>query len=84
MFRAIKIKLLPVFLLINFTVIVNLVFGGLLTKLFLGNSFVQPNVDLFILSSIFVPCLLFFFITTVYRENLFNTGIPHVISFFEK
>lgn len=74
MFRAIKIKLLPVFLLINFTVIVNLVFGGLLTKLFLGNSFVQPNVDLFILSSIFVPCLLFFFITTVYRENLFNTG----------
>lgn len=72
--RIINVKLLPVFLLINFTVIVNLVFGGLLTKVLLGNSFVQPNVDLFIMSSIFVPCSLFFFIIIVFRENLFNNG----------
>ena len=73
-FNLIKVRFLPTFLIINLTVIINLVLGGYLTKLFLGTSFVQPGVDMFILSSIFVPGFIFIIIYVLFGKIAFNNG----------
>ena len=70
----INIRFFAIFFIVNLTVIVDLVFGGFITKIALGESFVQPYVDTFILSTIFFPSLLFFFLYIIFNRNRFHNG----------
>lgn len=68
--KYLGIKFFPFFFIININVIVDLVFGGVITKLAIGDFFVQPYVDFFILSTIFFPSFVFLFIYPFYRKYL--------------
>ena len=72
--KYLGIKFFPFFFIININVIVDLVFGGFITKLAIGDLFVQPYVDFFILSTIFFPSFVFLFLYPLLSRKYLDDG----------
>lgn len=72
--KYLGIRFFPFFFIININVIIDMVFGGVITKLAIGDFFVQPNVDFFILSTIFFPSFVFLFLYPVLSRKYLDDG----------
>lgn len=72
--KYLGIKFFPFFFIININVIVDMVFGGFITKLAIGDFFVQPYVDFFILSTIFFPSFVFLFLYPTLSRKYLDDG----------
>lgn len=72
--KYLGIKFFPFFFIININVIVDMVFGGFITKLAIGDLFVQPHVDFFILSTIFFPSFVFLFLYPIIHHKYLDNG----------
>ncbi len=73
--KYLEINFFPIFFIININVIVDMVFGGFITKLAIGDFFVQPNVDFFILSTIFFPSFVYLFFYPIFQHKYLDDGI---------
>lgn len=72
--KYLGIKFFPFFFIININVIVDMVFGGFITKLAIGDLFVQPHVDFFIISTIFFPSFVFLFLYPILSRKYLDDG----------
>lgn len=72
--KRLRINFFPFFFIININVIVDMVFGGFITKLAIGDLFVQPHVDFFILSTIFFPSFVFLFLYPILSRKYLDDG----------
>jgi hypothetical protein len=72
--KYLGIKFFPFFFIININVIIDMVFGGFITKLAIGDFFVQPHVDFFILSTIFFPSFVFLFLYPILSRKYLDDG----------